>query len=227
MKDKAKTILCVDDDDFIREIILSILRSANYHVMEASTGIDALSLIQDQMPELVLCDVSMPQMGGHEVLRKLRENHPECADIPFIFLTGQSDRRDILQGMELGADDYLTKPIDREILLTKVNTALRQMQRVKQLEEVKTDEARLRTLKVTMSTVHDIVNNFLQNLLLFRMEAEKSNAISEDYLDLFDSLIDDTTNKLKSVGELDVVVETETGSGVSTLDMTAKKHIEK
>ena len=218
MKDNRKTILCVDDDDFLQEIVISVLHGAGYRMLEASSGEDALSIIPEQMPDLVLCDISMPKMGGHEVLTKLRTDHPECADIPFIFLTGLSDREEMLEGMELGADDYLTKPVDREVLLTRVKTALRQMDRVKVLEEVRTDEARLQTLKVTMSTVHDIVNNFLQNLQLFRMEAEKSNAINEDYLRLFDSLIDDTTNKLKTVGELDEVVETETESGVTTLD---------
>ena len=218
MNNKIKTILCVDDDDFLREIVLSVLQGAGYQTLEASSGEDAFSMIPEQMPDLVLCDISMPHMGGYEVLTKLRTDHPECADIPFIFLTGLSDRKEMLEGMELGADDYLTKPIDREILLTRVNTALRQMERVKELEEIRTDQARLRTLKATMSTVHDIVNNFLQNLQLFRMEAEKSNAINEDYLRLFDSLIDETTNKLKTVGDLDEVVETETESGVTTID---------
>ena len=128
--------------------------------------------------------------------------------------------------MKLGADDYFTKPVDREILLTRVNTVLRQMQRIKKLEEVRFDEERLRTLQITMSTVHDIVNNFLQNLQLFRMEAENSKAMNEDSLCLFDQLINDTATKLKDLGELDLVVETTTKTGVITLDMTARRHTE-
>ena len=218
-----KTILCVDDDDALRKVVLGVLSRAGYQVLEASNGEDALTMIAMQMPHLVLCDISMPEMSGFEILSRLRSDFPDCADIPFIFLTGLSEREEMLRGMELGADDYITKPVERDLLLTRVNTALRQMDRVKKLEEVRTAEARLLTLRATMSTVHDIVNNFLQNLQLFRLEAEKSNAISEDYLRLFDSLIDETTTKLKTIGDLDEVVETEMQSGVTTLEYEEKE----
>jgi len=218
-----KTILCVDDDDALRKVVLGVLSRAGYQVLEASNGEDALTMIAMQMPHLVLCDISMPEMSGFEILSRLRSDFPDCADIPFIFLTGLSEREEMLRGMELGADDYITKPVERDLLLTRVNTALRQMDRVKKLEEVRTAEARLLTLRATMSTVHDIVNNFLQNLQLFRLEVEKSNAIGEDYLRLLDSLIDETTTKLKTIGELDEVVETEMQSGVTTLEYEEKE----
>jgi len=111
MSDSEKTILCIDDDDFLRDIVLNVLQVAGYRTLEASSGLEALTLIPEQMPNLVLCDISMPQMGGYEVLTKLRTEHPECADIPFIFLTGLSDRKEMLEGMELGADCLTSAPM--------------------------------------------------------------------------------------------------------------------
>ncbi|NQV57194.1 MAG: response regulator [Rhodospirillales bacterium] len=133
-------ILCIEDEADLREEIVFELNEAGYKVSEASNGIDGLKLIEDQRPDLILCDVSMPKMTGRELLSELRRRDLEFAETPFVFLSALADREDLISGMELGADEYLTKPIDFEILLTKVKSSLRLVNRLtekKQVEHVK------------------------------------------------------------------------------------------
>jgi CheY-like chemotaxis protein len=133
-------ILCVEDEELIRKLVVEELQDEGHETIEASNGEEGLKAIKAHKPDLVLCDVNMPVMDGCEMLTTVRENHPEFADMPIIFLTAQSDRKDIIAGQKLGADDYLTKPIDYEMLLISVDTRLKQVDRMgarKQDEMVK------------------------------------------------------------------------------------------
>ena len=123
-------VLCIEDEEDIRQTIAEELSDAGYEVFEASNGQLGLESILCQTPDLVLCDVNMPVMGGHDLLRELRAKHPELADMPFIFLSALADRGYIVEGKRLGADDYLTKPIDFELLLATVESRLNQVQRM-------------------------------------------------------------------------------------------------
>jgi CheY-like chemotaxis protein len=123
-------ILCIEDEGEIRETIVEELQDAGYETIEAGNGMSGLAMIQKHHPDLVLCDINMPEMGGHELLAKVRQGRSKFADMPFIFLTAFADRTDVKAGLELGADDYLTKPIDFEILLIKVEASLRQVKRM-------------------------------------------------------------------------------------------------
>ena len=129
MTDMMK-ILCIEDEEVLREDLVEELTDAGYEVTYAKNGRSGHAAILDGTPDLVLCDVNMPDMNGFELLTTLRDNHPEHGDVPFIFLSALADRKDIIAGKKLGADDYPTKPVDFELLLATVESRLRQVQRM-------------------------------------------------------------------------------------------------
>jgi diguanylate cyclase (GGDEF)-like protein len=118
-------ILFIDDDPDLRGDISAIMRDSGYEVLEADNGAEGIEIVKAHRPNLILCDINMPGMSGHEVLRHLRECHPEHAGIPFIFLSANNDKSNILAGLELGADEYLTKPVDLDLLLAKLKACSR------------------------------------------------------------------------------------------------------
>ncbi len=123
-------ILCVEDEADIRGDIVEELRDAGYATVEAANGREGMEAIARHKPDLVLCDITMPEMNGYEMLTALRDDHPEFADLPFVFLSALADRKDILSGRQLGADDYVTKPIDFEMLMATVGSQVRQVARM-------------------------------------------------------------------------------------------------
>ena len=134
------TILCVEDELGLREMISDELREAGHDVIQAEDGAIALRLAVHHGPDLIVSDITMPNMDGFEMLREIRANHPSLADVPVIFLSALADRTYVLDGVNRGADDYLTKPVDFELLLAKVAAKLRMSDRMiskKQREHVK------------------------------------------------------------------------------------------
>jgi predicted signal transduction protein with EAL and GGDEF domain len=118
------TILVAEDDGSIRAVLNATLRSAGYRVLEADNGPDAFILAHEHLPDLILSDVLMPGGNGQDLLAALRAD-PRTADLPFVFLTGLDERESIRAGMNLGADDYLTKPFRPTELLSLVQAQLR------------------------------------------------------------------------------------------------------
>ena len=104
-----KNILVIEDDDQVRENIAEILELEDFEAITAENGFIGVQLATEKLPDLIICDVMMPELDGYGVLKALRQN-PATAAIPFIFLTAKAERHDLRQGMNLGADDYLTKP---------------------------------------------------------------------------------------------------------------------
>ena len=109
------TILIIEDTASLQEEILQMLDLMNFRGLAANNGVAGVQLAQQHLPDIILCDIMMPEMDGYDVLQTLRRN-PETARIPFIFLTARADRADIRRGMNLGADDYLTKPFTSDDL---------------------------------------------------------------------------------------------------------------
>jgi DNA-binding NarL/FixJ family response regulator len=128
MSEKQR-ILVIEDQAPMRRNIALLLEMEGYEVVAAANGREGLDKVSQFKPQLVVCDVMMPEMDGHAVIQALREN-PETALIPFVFLTAKGDKNDIRLGMNYGADDYLTKPIVREDLLAAVTTRLTRAQLV-------------------------------------------------------------------------------------------------
>ena len=119
-----KKILIIEDHDAIRANVVEILEMANYEVYEADNGKTGVDLALKNLPDVVLCDIMMPELDGYGVLYILNK-HAETSTIPFIFLTAKADHCDLRKGMELGADDYLTKPFDDMELLNAIDVRLR------------------------------------------------------------------------------------------------------
>ena len=136
-------ILCIDDEAPLRRILTAELRDAGHETIEASTGREGLRLLQATSPDIIVCDVGMPDMNGYEVLAELNERHPEHSNTPFIFLSALADRKNVIAGKQLGADDYLTKPIDVELLLATIEARLSRARRFGErldIERRKVDE---------------------------------------------------------------------------------------
>ncbi len=123
-----KTILIIEDQPDMRKNLSTILKMESYAVLAADNGRDGLALAREEKPDLVLCDVMMPGMDGHAVLRGLREDRT-IAGTPFIFITAKGEKRDQRTGMNLGADDYLTKPVSATDLLAAVSSRLAREQK--------------------------------------------------------------------------------------------------
>lgn len=120
---KKTTVLIIEDNEDIRESTAEILTLANYEVFQAHNGKIGVELATRNFPDLILCDIMMPELDGYGVLYMLSKN-PDTAVIPFIFLTAKAERIDIRKGMEMGADDYLTKPFDDVELLNAIESRL-------------------------------------------------------------------------------------------------------
>jgi len=119
-----KKILLIEDSPDVREMTAEILELENYVVATAENGKVGLEKVNLFEPDLILCDIMMPELDGYGVFKKL-DQHPKTAIIPFIFLTAKSEKSDLRKGMNLGADDYLTKPFEANDLLTAIETRLR------------------------------------------------------------------------------------------------------
>lgn len=119
-----KTLLLIEDDADVRDNTAEILELAHYRVLKAENGKQGVDLARKEMPDLVLCDIMMPELDGYGVLHMLGRS-PDTAEIPFIFLTAKAERGDVRRGMELGADDYLTKPFEESELLNAIEGRLK------------------------------------------------------------------------------------------------------
>lgn len=131
---KGKRILVVDDEPRMIGFIRMNLELESHQVFEARNGLEALDVIRTQLPDLVLLDVMMPELDGFETLRMLRE----FSDIPVIMLTAKGEESDKVTGLELGADDYITKPFGTRELTSRIKAIFRR------LEKPTTDQAVLR-----------------------------------------------------------------------------------
>ncbi|WP_414543851.1 response regulator [Nostoc sp. CCY0012] len=123
MHESSKTILVIEDDAVTRNLFLNGLETEGFVTIGAENGLVGIQKAQTYLPDLVVCDIGMPDMDGYGVLDTMRQD-PRTAVIPFIFLTGSDQMADVRRGMELGADDYLTKPSTVEELLKAISIRL-------------------------------------------------------------------------------------------------------
>ncbi|BFM41073.1 response regulator [Synechocystis sp. LKSZ1] len=168
-------ILIIEDEPDIRANLQEILEISQYKVTTASNGAEGVTLAKEIQPDLIICDINMPVMDGYEVLESL-QNMPETSLIPFIFLTARSDLQELRQGMELGADDYLIKPLNIQDLLVSVRTRLLKHQRfveqIQQVEElsqaiqsqVKETESHVQEQEHLLQVKDKLLSKILENL---------------------------------------------------------------
>ncbi len=125
-----KTLLLIEDNDEIRENTAEILELARYKVFTAANGKIGVELALEKKPDLIICDIMMPVLDGYGVLHAIHRNE-EIKNTPFIFLSAKTERGDLRKGMELGADDYITKPFDATELLNAVDSRLKRVELLK------------------------------------------------------------------------------------------------
>lgn len=126
-----KKILVIEDNPEMRENIGEILEMAHYNIAVAENGKVGVRMAETENPDLIICDIMMPELDGYGVLHILSKN-PDTAGIPFIFLTAKTEKVDFRKGMDMGADDYLTKPFDDMELLNAVETRIRRSDSLRQ-----------------------------------------------------------------------------------------------
>src|SRR5712692_10146863 len=145
-------ILVIDDEEVLREMVAQALSGEGYTVLAAENGQKGVVLARKEVPDLILCDVSMPMLDGYEVLKSLRDD-PATATIPFVFMTAQIERGSMRHGMDLGADDYLTKPFTIPELISAVESRLKKKELLQNVSNRKLEELRS---SLTLSLPHEL-----------------------------------------------------------------------
>lgn len=126
-------ILCVEDEPSLRDDIAFELHEAGYAVVAVAEASKALAFLESRRPDLILCDILLPGMDGRGFMSQLRQTRPDLDDVPFVFLTALSSRQQVIDGRIAGADDYLTKPIDYDLLRATVDSRLARMKRLREM----------------------------------------------------------------------------------------------
>jgi CheY-like chemotaxis protein len=168
-------ILVIEDQPCIRETAIELLEAEGFETLEATNGLEGLQKAQELLPDLILCDVMMPEMDGYTLLEKLQANE-KTVNIPFIFLTAKVDKKDIRQGMELGADDYLTKPFSRAELIFSISARLKK----KQSSEAERDRFKVKLIH----SIEDGLSNRLNTISRLADEIVLSNEQTEETIDI-------------------------------------------
>ena len=212
-------ILVVEDTDAIREEIVTFLLLADYTVYEATNGIEGIEKANKFLPDLIVSDILMPLCDGYQMLRELRKSSV-TENIPLIFLTAKMEKTDIRKGMNLGADDYLTKPLKPSDLLTSINNKLLKHEKL---------QKKLTTLKLNLSSglphefrtplngilgfseiLRDQINDLSQNEIVeysnhIYQGGKRLQALVENYI-LYSKLLFDSLNGFKSEKKADTLM---------------------
>ena len=165
-----RKILLIEDDVVLRENTSELLELSNYEVVNAPNGKIGVEVAKEVLPDIIVCDIMMPELDGYGVLEALTKNE-STQHIPFIFLSAKTERKDVRRGMDLGADDYITKPFSEDELISAIESRLAKASILKDLrekkEEKKEDTEGLRNL-------NDLKNYFEDNGETFRYPKETS-----------------------------------------------------
>lgn len=198
-RNKQKIVI-IDDSSFNRTLIVSLLSEADYKVMEAADAETGIAMAKDICPDLILLDVTMPGMDGYEACKSLKEND-KTRDVPVIFLTGRTEKEDIVKGFECGAVDYITIPFCREELLSRVRTHIELGLGRQAIASMKDDYGQLLQM-----ICHDLLNPLSHIKFLF--EAEDDNP------GIFDNMKDDVREAVEnSIGIIEMVRKMRKASG--------------
>ena len=186
----AKRILCIEDDPGTRNSVRLMLEFAGYEIEEAENGKIGVDLALKILPDLIICDILMPGWDGFETLKELR-NHESVAHIPFIFLTGEDPRTHLRKGMNLGANDFLLKPIDVDDFIKAVQVRLEEADRRKKESQRAIEEL---SERITRALPHELRTPMagilgLTELLKLQADELKPKEIKEFAHSLFDSAL--------------------------------------
>lgn len=166
---RDERVLVVEDEPISREMVIRICRSHGYEVEGAEDGASAIATIDSWLPDVVLLDVSMPGMSGLEVLRSIRERHG-ADQLPVIMVSARTETKDIVAGLGAGANDYVSKPITVEILLARLQVALRLKRGVERLVAAERHRVMLDSLNDTCRRLAQPMEAVLSNLRMVMSE---------------------------------------------------------
>ena len=188
-----KTVLVIEDETAVRANILEILESGGFAGISADNGRLGLEAAQRELPDLILCDIMLPELDGYAILRALRQDARTTA-IPLIFLTAKVDRADVRQGMELGADDYIAKPFRRLDLLQAISARLQRRQDLLQQAE-----RQLRDLRasINLALPHELRTALTGILGFSELISTQSNILELAELAEMGRAIYDSTTRLQ------------------------------
>lgn len=185
----TQTILIVDDEAHIRELLHQELSEIGYETLQASNGKDALEIVRDTLPDLIILDVMMPEMNGFD-LAAILKNDPATKDIPILILSIMKDKE---RGLKLGVDRYLTKPIDTEALFREIDCLLQQGKSTKKVMIVDENESTVRTVsEVLANHGYQVVEANGQNLL------KKAKSSNPDVI-ILNSLLTESNEDIKTI----------------------------
>lgn len=202
-------ILVIEDERGLREDMVDALNLSAFEVVSAPNGEAGLSMVNEHLPDLILCDVRMPGMDGFSVLENVRSN-AVTAPIPFIFITAQGDRESFRSGMALGADDYITKPFSIEELLSAVESRLERRNTFVREAESKLEQAKLR---LTRMVTHELKTPLININAVLDIVSKRMGALKPDELQELLTSIDAGGRRLNHLVEQMVLV-TQLESGV-------------
>jgi DNA-binding response OmpR family regulator len=181
-----KKILVIEDERATRSNLIKFLESEGYTAIGAENGRLGIQAALDNLPDLIICDILMPELDGYDVLTELQKE-PETAAIPFIFLTVATDADHFRQGMQLGADDYLSKPATSAELRAAINSRLKKQEAVIQkyageTEPVEMLEEKVKQLEQFISAKNSLMNYFLarERDLMFSLQETIEQLHQED-----------------------------------------------
>jgi two-component system sensor histidine kinase/response regulator len=179
VKSVGETILVLDDNYDLLTNIELILEMEGYQVLSACSGSEALTLLDQTRPDLIISDIMMPEIDGYEFYQRVRQN-PELLTVPFIFLTAKGEREDIRFGKRLGVDEYLTKPLEPEDLLIAIEAKLRRLREIKassrqEVERLKDIILRVlaHELKTPLTLMKAAVEQLVESKIYFYDEEEQ------------------------------------------------------
>ena len=178
-----KTILIIEDDIVLRDNTAELLELSNYKVITASNGKAGIKLAKKHLPDIIICDIMMPELDGYDTLKFLSQNKT-TKYIPFIFLSAKTEHKEIRKGMNMGADDYITKPFSEDDLISAIESRLAKASIIKdlQINQINTtqekDESEIKTLNELKNFFDDngTIFNYEKDSIIYR-EGDHSNFI--------------------------------------------------
>jgi two-component system sensor histidine kinase/response regulator len=188
-------ILVIEDEDDIRDIIIQLLEAHDFQVIDAEDGETGVKLAIQHHPDLIICDMMMPGLDGYGVLRELH-NHPSTHTIPFIVLTAKAGKEDMRLAMELGADDYLTKPFTASELLGAVKIRLEKKELFQQQSDKKLNELRH---NLTRSLPHELLTPLNGILGFAKLLSDNADSIKPDEIKEMAEMIDSSSHRLHTM----------------------------
>ena len=193
-KIKAK-ILCVEDEQDIRENIAEVLRDEGFDVIEAENGNKGFKAFSEHKPHLIVSDIMMPELDGYGLLKKVRaDKTTRNKNIPFIFLTALGQKEDIIKGVDLSANDYLIKPIDFDLLIAKAKEKTTNSIQLEQNQKKKIDNIKSQFSSIVPTAELFSYLDVITQISEILQEEPYGDVKDRRYLEDFEKIIEDITN---------------------------------